>query len=309
MRERRRRVIKAGFFRREGGRRHEELQRRRGEIDPLQKTGREQDLPNSVGCCPTRDRVDGSGVDRTSETGPVTNSASPHCMPLKWAATLLLRISLAVTRVSYTAYGTSSLHLPFLRRKLLSLIIPCQNPWLIAFPSHFVLHGPPVDRLSQAIHTTRSHDCSEFICVTFDHKVPTSSKFGLCFLFGSGRTSARGHHPFYPGVGDSDSPSHTFSHSQTLPPSSTLQDNGSTPPPHLLPDPKVVNNDSPARRANATLLVLARNSDLNGVIQSIEQVESKFNRKFNYPWVLLNEVEFSSEFKRWVDGGLRVVVY
>ncbi|KAI9571530.1 glycosyltransferase family 15 protein [Boletus coccyginus] len=36
-------------------------------------------------------------------------------------------------------------------------------------------------------------------------------------------------------------------------------------------------------------------------IVSIEQVESKFNRKFNYPWVLLNEVEFSSEFKRRVQ--------
>ena len=45
-------------------------------------------------------------------------------------------------------------------------------------------------------------------------------------------------------------------------------------------------------------MILARSSDLYGVIQSIEQVESKFNNKFNYPWVLLNEVEFSAEFKR-----------
>ncbi|KAF8559599.1 glycosyltransferase family 15 protein [Imleria badia] len=30
----------------------------------------------------------------------------------------------------------------------------------------------------------------------------------------------------------------------------------------------------------------------------MEQVESKFNRKFNYPWVLLNEVEFSADTRR-----------
>lgn len=45
-------------------------------------------------------------------------------------------------------------------------------------------------------------------------------------------------------------------------------------------------------------MILARNSDIDGVIQSIEQVESKFNRKFNYPWVVLNEVEFSVGFKK-----------
>ena len=85
-------------------------------------------------------------------------------------------------------------------------------------------------------------------------------------------------------------------------PSLTPQDSCPTPPAHVLADPDI-NNDSRPRRANATLMMLARNSDLDGVIQSIEQVESKFNRKFNYPWVLLNEVEFSADFKRRVSGG------
>jgi len=43
------------------------------------------------------------------------------------------------------------------------------------------------------------------------------------------------------------------------------------------------------RRANATLVMLARNSDLNGVISSVEQLEAKFNHICNYPWVYLND--------------------
>ncbi|KAG2157129.1 glycosyltransferase family 15 protein [Suillus clintonianus] len=57
---------------------------------------------------------------------------------------------------------------------------------------------------------------------------------------------------------------------------------------------------SPPRRANATLVMLARNTDLNGVISSVEQLEARFNRKFNYPWVFLNDEPFSTDFKRHV---------
>lgn len=57
----------------------------------------------------------------------------------------------------------------------------------------------------------------------------------------------------------------------------------------------------PLRRANATLVMLARNSDLNGVISSVEQLEARFNRKFNYPWVFLNDVPFTTDFKRRVS--------
>ncbi|KAH7889673.1 glycosyltransferase family 15 protein [Phlebopus sp. FC_14] len=46
---------------------------------------------------------------------------------------------------------------------------------------------------------------------------------------------------------------------------------------------------------------LTSKNDLNGVITSMEQVELKFNRKFNYPWVLLNEEPFSADFKRRVS--------
>lgn len=54
--------------------------------------------------------------------------------------------------------------------------------------------------------------------------------------------------------------------------------------------------DTP-RKANATLLMLARNSELEKAAQSVRELEEKFNFRFNYPWIFLNEVEFSDEFK------------
>lgn len=53
------------------------------------------------------------------------------------------------------------------------------------------------------------------------------------------------------------------------------------------------------RRANATFVLLARNSDLEGVVESIRGMEDRFNKNFNYPWVLLNEEPFTEEFKRF----------
>lgn len=51
------------------------------------------------------------------------------------------------------------------------------------------------------------------------------------------------------------------------------------------------------RRANAAFVVLARNGDLQGISSSVKQMEDRFNRKFNYPYVFLNEEPFSDEFK------------
>jgi alpha 1,2-mannosyltransferase len=44
--------------------------------------------------------------------------------------------------------------------------------------------------------------------------------------------------------------------------------------------------------------MLARNSDLEGAVKSVRELEDRFNRKYNYPWVFLNEEPFSSDFKR-----------
>ena len=51
-------------------------------------------------------------------------------------------------------------------------------------------------------------------------------------------------------------------------------------------------------RANATLLMLARNSDVNSAVLTVRDLEDRFNSKYNYPWVFLNEQPFSDDFKR-----------
>ncbi|KAH9847745.1 alpha-1,2-mannosyltransferase [Lenzites betulinus] len=51
------------------------------------------------------------------------------------------------------------------------------------------------------------------------------------------------------------------------------------------------------KRANAVLLMLVRNSELDQAMNSIKELEHRFNKRFGYPWVLLNEVPFTPEFK------------
>jgi len=51
-------------------------------------------------------------------------------------------------------------------------------------------------------------------------------------------------------------------------------------------------------RANATFVTLARNSDLWEIARSIRQVEDRFNRKFHYDWVFLNDKPFDATFKK-----------
>jgi hypothetical protein len=57
--------------------------------------------------------------------------------------------------------------------------------------------------------------------------------------------------------------------------------------------------DPPLRHlANATLFMLSRNSEVDGAVNSVREVEDKFNRKYGYPWVFLNEEPFSDNFMR-----------
>ena len=46
----------------------------------------------------------------------------------------------------------------------------------------------------------------------------------------------------------------------------------------------------------------ARNGDINGVISSVKQMEDRFNKKFQYPYVFLNDVQFEEKFKTWVNA-------
>ncbi|GAW07358.1 glycosyltransferase family 15 protein [Lentinula edodes] len=51
------------------------------------------------------------------------------------------------------------------------------------------------------------------------------------------------------------------------------------------------------QRQNATLVFLARNSDLRDVLTSMSNLERRFNHNYLYPWVFLNDEEFTNEFK------------
>ena len=53
-------------------------------------------------------------------------------------------------------------------------------------------------------------------------------------------------------------------------------------------------------RANAALVILARNQELEGVVQSIKSMERHFNRWFHYPYVFLNDGDFNTTFKETI---------
>lgn len=63
------------------------------------------------------------------------------------------------------------------------------------------------------------------------------------------------------------------------------------------------------RRANATFVSLVRNSEKWSIMSSMRGVEDRFNRKFGYPWVFLNDEPFSDDFKDAVSSMTRSKVY
>jgi len=54
---------------------------------------------------------------------------------------------------------------------------------------------------------------------------------------------------------------------------------------------------APGERMNATFVTLARNNDVWEIARSIRQVEDRFNNKYNYDWVFLNDADFDETFK------------
>ncbi|KAL2019856.1 hypothetical protein VTK56DRAFT_9118 [Thermocarpiscus australiensis] len=54
----------------------------------------------------------------------------------------------------------------------------------------------------------------------------------------------------------------------------------------------------PGPRVNATFVTLARNSDVWEIAKSIRHVEDRFNRRYNYDWVFLNDKPFDETFKK-----------
>ncbi|KAF9034832.1 nucleotide-diphospho-sugar transferase [Panaeolus papilionaceus] len=83
--------------------------------------------------------------------------------------------------------------------------------------------------------------------------------------------------------------SHTSYNNQdtTIPPG---ENPNKKPPP---PNEQVYSD----RRANATFLILCRNNQLWDALRSVREIEDRFNHKYHYPYVFLNEVEFTEDFK------------
>lgn len=50
-------------------------------------------------------------------------------------------------------------------------------------------------------------------------------------------------------------------------------------------------------RANAVIFVLCRNSELDGILASMREFEKTFNSRYNYPYLFVNNEDFSSEFQ------------
>ena len=69
----------------------------------------------------------------------------------------------------------------------------------------------------------------------------------------------------------------------------------------IKPENKPIGGFQPImKRAKAAIVILARNSDLEGLNKTIPQFESTFNQKFQYPYVFLNDVPFNENFKQGV---------
>ncbi|KAF2236401.1 glycosyltransferase family 15 protein [Viridothelium virens] len=80
-----------------------------------------------------------------------------------------------------------------------------------------------------------------------------------------------------------------FASSCRIPPDSPLPHDDDTAP-----------YDVGLSRENATILMLARNSDVEGAASAIRSLEERFNRWFHYPVVFLNDQEWSEEFREKV---------
>lgn len=68
---------------------------------------------------------------------------------------------------------------------------------------------------------------------------------------------------------------------------------------NVFPEPmKIPPIQAPGERVKAAFVTLARNSDAYEIAKSIRQVEDRFNHKFHYDWVFLNDKDFDERFKR-----------
>ena len=62
---------------------------------------------------------------------------------------------------------------------------------------------------------------------------------------------------------------------------------------------------TPQAKMNACFVILCRNSDLTGIKFSLGSLQKNFNDQFDYPFVFLNDSEFTDEFKSAVTAMTR----
>ncbi|KAH8990426.1 glycosyltransferase family 15 protein [Lactarius hatsudake] len=100
---------------------------------------------------------------------------------------------------------------------------------------------------------------------------------------------------------------HAYSPIASIPKLSSHTDDGKIPPSYNnigLDVSDVYDEEhvpSAVLRANATLLMLSRNSEIDGAVRTVKEMEDLFNHKYRYPWVFLNEQPFTEDFKRRVS--------
>ena len=55
------------------------------------------------------------------------------------------------------------------------------------------------------------------------------------------------------------------------------------------------------RKANAAFVILVRNHEVEQTVESLQQIEDRFNKKYGYNYVFLNEVPFTEQFIKYVS--------
>ncbi|KAL1924033.1 uncharacterized protein VTP21DRAFT_7068 [Calcarisporiella thermophila] len=75
-----------------------------------------------------------------------------------------------------------------------------------------------------------------------------------------------------------------------------------TPIPNYIPESQFSSSSNSTRRAKAAFVILARNSDIYELRSSLRQLENRFNKKFHYPYVFLNDEPFNEQFIELTKG-------
>lgn len=89
------------------------------------------------------------------------------------------------------------------------------------------------------------------------------------------------------------------------------------PLPDMLPIGPLDNNHTPHHSTGntsttpirAAMVALVRNSEMAGIRATIRQVDDRFNRQYGYPYIMLNDEDFTEEFKTQIRQSTEAKVY